>query len=310
MAHVGKWFGFALEEIYDEGLMAFEAGEYDEACEAFGACLQDSNDPSMTRLAKHYLCESHAHSGHARLRDGNFQVAAEEYIRAIALSPNYPDLHLSLARAYQGLGDTLRQIQQIELALELHPNYVDAMLEKGIALYSQGQRKQGIELVEKATMLDAELDADTCRAAIADHKSGHFGEALSLFSALRSRSTTEANRQARVAASHIRNKNLGAAKTAYEKAVTVAPGYADLRCKYGKVLLELGENEKAAEELGKAVEINDRYVEALANLGIAMARLDRDIEAGDCFARALVLDPYHPVATAESALLPARRSMR
>ena len=127
---------------------------------------------------------------------------------------------------------------------------------------------------------------------------------------MRSRGTTEANLQARVAASHFRNNDLPAARIACEKALAAAPGYADLRCKYGKVLLELGETEHAAEQLTRAVEINERYVEALATLGLAMAKMNRDIEAGDFFARALVLDPYHPVAIAESAKLPARRSMR
>ncbi len=310
MAHVGKWLGFALDEIYDEGLKNFEGGEYEQACEAFGACLHDSTDPSMNRLAKHYLCESHLHSGNARLRDGNFQVAAEDYARAVALSPNYPDLHLNLAKAYQGLGDPQRQMQQLELALELNPVYVNAMLDKGILMYSQGQRKQGIELVDKAMTLDPNLDPETYSAALADHRACNFGGALSMLGALRSRGTTEANKQARVAASHQRNQDWIAAKGAYEKAVIVAPGYADLRCKYGKVLLELGETEQAAEQLSKAVEINDRYVEALASLGIAMARMDRDIEAGDYFAKALVLDPHHPVAMAESAKLPAFRSMR
>jgi len=108
----------------------------------------------------------------------------------------------------------------------------------------------------------------------------------------------------------VRAKNYMSAAEEFEQAIAFAPSYADIRCKYGKVLLELNKPEEAADQFRKAIQINERYVDAHAHLGIALARIGREMEAGDSFQQALVLDPYHPVATVEAGKLPARRSMR
>lgn len=310
MSIVGKWFGFGQDEIYEEGLVAFERGDYEEAMDAFRTCLNEGSDPAMLRLAKHYLCESHYHAGNDALRAGNYRLAADNFGQAIALSPNYADLHFSHSRAYHGLGDRKRELQELDHALDLNPGYVDALLAKGALLYETGEHELGLSLIEKAAARDQELFNEAYREALAFHRSNDFERAGYILKTLRKHDSDGANDYARKAERATRALDLKTAKKAYEMALAEAPGYADLHCRYGKVLLELGEIEEAAEELRKAIDINDRYVDALANLGVAFAKLNRDLEAGDCFARALVLDPYHPVALSEAGRVPSRRSSR
>lgn len=310
MGLIGKWFGFSEDEIYEEGVRAFEDADFGEAIDAFDHCLTSAGDPAILRLSKHYLCEAYQFLGTEHLREGNFRAAADAFGQAIALSPNYPDLHLGLAKSYAGLGDIERQAREIYRALELHPTYVDALIAKGALLYQTGEHDLGLAALGAAVLFDLSLYSDVYRTGLSLHEAGRFDEALAHFQKLQVDVAKQANFHAKKGLTYLRSNLFDRAKEEFEKAIEIAPKYADLRLRYGQILYFMEDYAESARQFRTALSINSRYVEALSWLGKALAKLERPIEAGDCFARALVLDPYHLSSLEESAKLPARRSMR
>ena len=63
--------------------------------------------------------------------------------------------------------------------------------------------------------------------------------------------------------------------------------------------MELDFLDAAEAELRLALEINPKYADAWANLGITLRRLKRTDEAKQCFDQALTFDPHNLIAQAE-----------
>ena len=86
------------------------------------------------------------------------------------------------------------------------------------------------------------------------------------------------------------------ARACYERALAAAPGHAGAHNNLGTVLRELGDATAAAAAHRRALEINPRHAGAHGNLGNALVALGRIDEALACFHQALALAPELPGA--------------
>jgi tetratricopeptide (TPR) repeat protein len=303
MSLLGKWFGFAREEVYDRGIRAYDLGDYDGAIEAFEACMDGSLDPALVRLARFYLCESYAKLGAERSRAGDHEGAVMHLRKAISICPNYPDIHLQLSREYRELGLVDEQTRALEMALSLNPKYVDAIVQQGVLLYESGRHEDGLARVEQAVRMDPSLDTERYRFALACHERGEVARTIANFAAMTSVSLDDANLHARVADSFARQGMFEEAAQEYDRALKRAPHYADVRCRYGQVLMHLGQPREAAEQFQEALRVNDRYADAHAHLGLALRRMSKEPDAREEFRKAVEINPDHPIAAPEIARL-------
>jgi tetratricopeptide (TPR) repeat protein len=97
----------------------------------------------------------------------------------------------------------------------------------------------------------------------------------------------------------LRNETEGAIRY-FEKALAIAPNAAQLHLNMGAALERIGRRIEAVERLRRAIELRNDYPEAYYNLGIALEGLGRIDEAIDCFKRAVALNPAY--ADAENNL--------
>ncbi|MBI3721147.1 MAG: tetratricopeptide repeat protein, partial [Fimbriimonas ginsengisoli] len=279
MAIVSKWFGFDQGEVYEAALRDFELGRFEEAAEAFRTCLEDGVDPKLRRLARYYLAESWSSAGQAYLRERNGEAAAASFGEAISLCPRYADLHLGLARACRLIGNAGRAANALTTALEINPRYVEAALLEGILLYEAGRDEEALVRWAEALDWDRAPGGEALQTALDCHRRGARQAAVEAIEKLQWPGESEATLRGRVAAGYIRDGDFELAAAEYERAVRLAPGYADLRCKYGQVLSSLGRAPEAVEQLLAALAINERYVEAMVHLGLALRRLGQELEA-------------------------------
>lgn len=300
MSIVNKWFGFGRDDRYDRGIRAFDQGQYEEAIGEFRECLAKSTDPATNRLARFYMSESYANLGQASLLSQNYEVAAEHLRHAIELHPHYPDLHLRISYAYRGLGDRTSQSEAIGRALFINPNYAEAILQRGILWYEDGRSDEALAEIERAVSVEPGLGGERYQFALECHRNGDTARALANFATMTGADSKDANTHARVADSFVKQSLFEEAAQEYDRALQIAPGYADIRCKLGQVLLQMDLVERAEIEFRRALEINSAYVDAWASLGIALRRLRREDEAKVCFDRALELDPHNVVAKEEA----------
>lgn len=301
MSIIGKWFGFGRDEDYDRGIRYFDRGAYEDAIVAFEECLNNSADPSTTRLARFYVGESHAQLGHAAMRSENYAAAITRFENALDLHPNYPDLHFQLARALGKAGDRDQERRELDAALRINPRYADAVLYEGICWYESGRFEEGLDRIGQAILIEPLFNRERYQFALQCHEAGDTARAMANLYALTDTSPCDANFHAQVADSLLKSGHVDEALEEYEKAVDLAPDYADVRCRYGQALLEAGRVDQAADEFREAARINGKYVEAHAQLGVALRRLGKEREARDAFKRAVDLDPHHIVASEELA---------
>lgn len=81
------------------------------------------------------------------------------------------------------------------------------------------------------------------------------------------------------------------ARRCYEAVLRAEPGNGRALALSGALALQVGEPERAAEHLGRAVEANPGDAGSWNNLGAALAQAGRPAEAMDAYRRAIELDP-------------------
>jgi tetratricopeptide (TPR) repeat protein len=86
------------------------------------------------------------------------------------------------------------------------------------------------------------------------------------------------------------------ARTAFERAVRIAPRDALALANLGALYVNLGRSAEAIPVLRDAVAIRPDYVDALANLALALFRVDSLREARTAAERALAIDPGNALA--------------
>ncbi|MFQ5512196.1 MAG: tetratricopeptide repeat protein [Candidatus Krumholzibacteriia bacterium] len=96
---------------------------------AFHAILEER--PSSAQISREVAIEA--------IQNGNYEEAIRELKKAIALKPDYPDLHNYLGIAYGNSGMSDDAIEEFEVALKINPYYLKARLNLALALY-EGER--------------------------------------------------------------------------------------------------------------------------------------------------------------------------
>jgi tetratricopeptide (TPR) repeat protein len=71
-----------------------------------------------------------------------------------------------------------------------------------------------------------------------------------------------------------------------EEIVATGRAFADVHHLLGVALSLLGQRERALKELGRALDLNPRYLEALVHQGLVLSELGREAEAEESFRRA------------------------
>lgn len=300
MSLLGKWFGFTCEEVFEEAMSQFDMGEYEEAIDSFAQCLDSDGIESATqRLARFYTAESHSQLGKVRLREGQWMAALRHFEAALRLFPSYPDLNLNASRACRALGAKMRAREYLDRCLEVNPRFPEAIVFDGVLLYDEGHRDSGLSRCEEAHRMDGSLGADRLAEAQSAHRMGDYAGCLVRLIEMAASVAADATLHARVADSFFRDGQLEEAATEYRKAASIAPGFADVRCKLGRVLIAMGRPSEALEQLREAVRINPAYADAYAQAGLAYRLLGNGLEAIAAFQKAIGLSPDHPIASQE-----------
>ena len=100
-----------IEAIIAEGIRQQQAENFDAAERAYRAALQiDANHPQALALL-----------GMIAGMFGNFQVAIDNFLRALQRDPNNADIYHNLGETYRHLGDPGKALPCFAKAIELRP---------------------------------------------------------------------------------------------------------------------------------------------------------------------------------------------
>lgn len=282
-----KWFVFGLDADLDVALKCQAQGNHAEAASHFEVCLEKGAPLKVRTIARRHLIDSLLAMARDSQAEGRPLEAVSLIQRAVTVQPEFADLRLRLALAYREVGDLDAATGEVEEALKLNSKFRRArLLQVWLAHQSEGF-DQAKELWREAAtdleLLDGPTDEDDWVAHIEALISQQDGTAALLAQAEHSRQAGKPEQ----------------ALALLEEAATLQPGYADVRCNFGRALMEMDRLDEALSEFKTALGINPRYADAHALSGVVLRKLGDREGAEAAFRTALEIHPTHPVATAE-----------
>jgi Flp pilus assembly protein TadD len=124
----------ALEQLYQEGRMAYEADKFDEAAEKFALVV--STDPTHWRALINW--------GVALSRGGEPALAIPKFQQALALDPNNAEAYYNWGVALERLGEHDQAVEQYEQALALKVELSTPALQRYLRRHQRLQQETEI----------------------------------------------------------------------------------------------------------------------------------------------------------------------
>jgi tetratricopeptide (TPR) repeat protein len=180
-----------------------------------------------------------------------FESALGTFREVLAEHPYFADVHNKAGLCLAMLNRPDEALEHFDAALKLNPAYAEAHLNRGIVLNEVGRHDEAQAALTRAS----ELDTRDSRAFPSD-----VGNRIAVTHAQLGDLYLVANHP-QEAARH------------YESALGVRPRFMDIRSKFAEALIELGELERAQEELETVLEARPGFTGARIRLGLVYHRL-------------------------------------
>ncbi len=223
-----------------------------------------------------------------------FQQAQERFARqdyrgavllleeALEAGHAFADVHHLLGLCYSLLGQGESAMPHFDRALALNPRYLEAHVHRGILLSDAGRTAEAEDAFRQAA-----VSADGPPAAgLPTHIAGRL-----------------ANQHAELGDAYADAGALDRAIDQYRDALALGPGFADLRYRLARLLLESGRTLEAREELERVVEDQPDFLDAFAVLGLARYLSGDAAGARDVWHTCLERRPGHARVSAYLAMM-------
>jgi tetratricopeptide (TPR) repeat protein len=140
------------------GIYHHDRGESQQAIDFLMRALQspESTEPDR-RMALYYLTQAYIALAEKLEEGDEMDKAVEAYRQALAITPDYPDLHFRLGALCSRLGLTSDAIDAFGRALDLNPDYLDARVRRAMLLLQR--RDMAAAALEFATVREVAVRA-------------------------------------------------------------------------------------------------------------------------------------------------------
>jgi tetratricopeptide (TPR) repeat protein len=191
------------------------------------------------------------------LHAGNAKAAAENYRKAVHLSPRDAKLRYNLSLALDQLGDFASEQEELKRTVELDPNLPNAENQLGLLALRRGQQTEAELRFKKALTIDPKFAEAQSNLGVLYSQQGKKGEAASLF----------------------------------QQAIGNDPNYTKAYVNLGLLMAQQGAFSEAERQFRTAIGLDGNYPDAYAALGMLQAKTGHGAEAVKNFERAVRLEP-------------------
>jgi tetratricopeptide (TPR) repeat protein len=147
-----------LNPAYTEALLSLsitlnDMGRYEEARSVYRRASESvahAGDPTKGGLFRGRIANLHAELGELYLALARYEDAIQEYRKALAAAPEYPDLRIRMVVALRIAGRTEESLEEADKILAAHPENVPARVQRGILLYLSGKKESARRAWEDA----------------------------------------------------------------------------------------------------------------------------------------------------------------
>ncbi len=226
---------------------------------------------------------------------GRRDAAEEEVRRVLALQPWNDDAHRLMAGIHIDHGEWDAAVQALTQAIALRPNYWRNHSELGFAHYSAGRLDQSVAAYERVVELQPDSALGFHMLGTVHQSAGRLADALVNYgkaTAIRPRPTTYSN----TGTIHFWSGDYARAVEAYQGAIALSANTPELHANLGDALKKLGQRDRARASYQNAVDrvrqqlaVNDKDAERLSLLALYLAKLEDWAGADDASAKALAV---------------------
>ena len=172
--------------------------------------------------------------------------------------PDHPDSFEISARVQLWLGNTDEAVRLWEKCLELDPHYGHAYFGLGTVAAKKGEYKAAAEFFRKSLQMPPMSPEVLVALGNALVNSGEIDEAIAVLNSSPASTQPSARCEALLGQAHLQKQEYEAARTHYERAVTLEPYSSDSQYGLAMALARLGDTEKAATQMARFNELRAR----------------------------------------------------
>ena len=230
---------------------------------------------------------------------GRLDDAEEEVRKVVALQPWNDDAHRLLGGVHIDRSAWDAAVAALNRAIELRPNYWRNHSELGFAHFQSGRADLALKAYERVVELQPDSALGFHMLGTLHQSAGRLPEALANYetaSRIRPRWSTYSN----IGTIRFWSGDYAKAADAYERALKLAPATPRLHINLGDAREKLGERSRArasyqsaVDEIRRQLGVNAQDADNLSLLALSLAKLGDRAGAGDASARALQLNPQH-----------------
>lgn len=222
---------------------------------------------------------------------GQGEAALVHMQKALALSPNNPNIHAALGNIFQ----TLERQEEAEAcflrAIEINPDHAEANNDLGLSYQRMHRPEEAESSFLRALQIKPDYVAAYFNLGITLKDSGRLHAAEANYRLALQFKPDFVEALSNLGAILLESGRLNEAENCYRQALQIRPDYAELHSNLGNVLRDLGQLDGAVASYRQALEINPDSAEVLYNLCNALQDLGQLGEAVISYCRALEMQP-------------------
>jgi tetratricopeptide (TPR) repeat protein len=274
--------------------VAFKAlRRFEEATEIYAKTLKLKPD----------YTEAHCNLGSCLNEQERYEEAAECFRKSLSINPDYVEAHNNLGISLKELGQSYEALSHFREAIRLRPHYSEAYNNLGAALHAQKRYSEAIEPLREAIALDPDFAEAFNNLGDTLRNLDDFNEAIiHIRRALEIKPDfAEAYINYGICLCELGFLEQGI--QSYHQALNLKPQHAEAHYNLGSAYKQAAEFDKALFHFHSALAFKTKFIEAYNALGALNHELGRFPEAIACYDHTLRLEPEHPSARWNRALL-------
>jgi tetratricopeptide (TPR) repeat protein len=222
---------------------------------------------------------------------GMHQQAIVFLRKTIAMSPNIPEAHYDLARAYMALDDSQSAGPELEKAVALKPGFYEAELLLGTLLVDEEKGDAAIPHLREAVNVRADNPKLLMMLGLQYYQRGYFADSIDVLKKAMALAPETPDPRYLLIEAYYRNFEYEHALNLAQDTATRLPDLAMSHYHLGAQLNNMGRVAEAKQELDLAVAKDPHLIEARAMLGDVLFKLGKPEESLVCFRTVLAANP-------------------
>jgi spermidine synthase len=263
--------------------------------------------PAISKAWADATAAEHRHRGEMMMKADAYEIAYQDYARALELDPNDPEAPDGLVRAAVAIRRERDAIGHLEAAARQRPHGVHVWIALSKMQAATGSLDRAVAAAREAVSV-ASLDSGALEQLASLYSDA--GDAPNLDAVaqtLRNAFPNSRGAHYYTAASQFLHQDLPAAGRSIQLAITADPMFAPAHNLAGAIQATEGNVDAARTAFRAALSLDPRDAATYANFGVLELSHGHAPEAANLFAEALSIDPASP--SARQGLADARRAL-